>query len=73
MLIKVRVTPNAKMASVTKVSETELEVRVDEVAVEGRSNKRLIEILSKHFNVPKSRIRIVRGERSRDKIVDVAL
>ena len=73
MLIKVRVTPNAKFASVTKISETELEVRVDGVAVEGRANKRLMEILSEHFNVPKSRISIVRGVKSRDKIVDVVL
>ena len=71
MLIKVRVTPNSKVVKVTKASETELEVRVDEAAVDGRANKRLLEILSEHFNVPKSRIRIVRGTRSRDKIVDV--
>ncbi|MGA2874366.1 MAG: DUF167 domain-containing protein [Nitrososphaerales archaeon] len=71
MLIRVSVTSNSKKASVTKISETELEVRVDEAAVQGRANKRLVEILSTHFNVPKSKIRIVRGAKSRDKIVDV--
>jgi len=71
MLIKVRVTPNAKKANVTKINETELDVKVDEEAVDGRANKRLMEILSIHFNVPKSRIRVIRGAKSRDKIVDV--
>ena len=46
-------------------------VKVDEEALDGRANKRLMEILSIHFNVPKSRIRVIRGAKSRDKIVDV--
>ena len=73
MLIKVRVTSNAKEAHVTRTGETSLEVRVDEKAVGGRANKRLLEILSKHFNLPKSRITIVKGAKSRDKIVEVIL
>ena len=73
MLIKVHVTPNAKKASVNKVSESELEVRVDELAIDGRANKRLLEILSEHFDIPKSRICIVKGIKSRDKIFDVVL
>ncbi len=71
MLISVRVTSNAKEALVTKTGETSLEVRVDEKAVGGRANKRLLEILAEHFNVPKSSITIVRGTRSRDKIVEI--
>ncbi len=73
MLVKVRVTSNAKEAHVTRTSETSLEVRVDEKAVGGRANKRLLEILSEHFNVPKARITIVRGAKSRDKMVEVIL
>ncbi len=73
MLIRVRVTSNAKEAHVTKTSETSFEVKVDEKAVGGRANKRLLEILSKHFNVPKSRITIVRGAKSRDKMVEIIL
>jgi hypothetical protein len=64
---------NAKEARVTRTGETSLEVRVDEKAVGGRANKRLLEILSKHFNVPKSRITIVKGAKSRDKMVEVFL
>jgi uncharacterized protein len=71
MLISVRVTSNAKEPLVTKTGETSLEVRVDEKAVGGRANKRLLEILSQHFNIPKSSITIARGTRSRDKIVEI--
>ena len=71
MLISVRVTSNAKEARVTKTGETSLEVRVDEKAVGGRANKRLMKILSEHFNIPRSSITIVRGTRSRDKIIEI--
>ena len=37
----------------------------------GQANKALIKLLSKEFNVAKSRIRIVRGEKSRLKIVEM--
>jgi hypothetical protein len=71
VLIRVHVTPNAKEAGVVKVGEADFEVRVDEVAMGGRANKRLLEILSEHFGVPKSRISIVRGARSRDKVLEI--
>ncbi len=73
MLIRVRVTSSTKEARVIKTGETSFEVRVDEKAIGGRANKRLAEILSKHFNVPKSRITIVRGAKSRDKMVEIIL
>lgn len=39
--------------------------------VEGKANKALIEFLSKHFNVPKNRITIIRGIKSRHKTISV--
>jgi len=72
MLIQVRVTANAKAPQVTRVDDADFDVRVDEKAVEGRANKRLVEILADHFKVPRSRISIVRGAKSRDKVLQVA-
>ena len=71
MLVQVRVTTNGKTSSVTETGENALEVRVDEKAVDGRANKRLLKILSEHYNVPRSSITILRGAKSRDKIVEI--
>ncbi len=73
MLISVRVTTGAKEVRVTKTGENSYEIRVDAKAVSGRANKRLLEILSEHLGIPKSRITIVRGAKSRDKVVNVVL
>ncbi len=66
-------TPNAREARVVKVSEDYFEVRVDERAVGNRANKRLVEILSEHFNIPKSRITILTGIKTRNKTIQVTL
>jgi uncharacterized protein (TIGR00251 family) len=73
MLIRVFVTPNAKQPRVVRISEDYLEAWIDEKAVGGRSNKRLVEILAEHFKVSKSRIIIVRGAKSRNKTVQIIL
>ena len=71
MPVKVHVTPNARAPLVVKVDESDLEVRVDERAEGGAANKRLLEILSEHYGVPRSSIAIVRGTKSRDKVLAV--
>ena len=73
MLISVYVTPNAKRARVVKVDENYFEVWVDERAVGGRANKRLLEILSEHFGIPKSRISILKGTKRRNKTIQINL
>jgi hypothetical protein len=73
MLVRVHVTPNAREARVTKVGEANYEVKVDEKALNGRANRRLIEILAEHFGVPKSKISVVHGAKSRDKVLEVVL
>jgi len=73
MLLRVFATPNANEARVDKVSDDHFEVRVDEMAVGGRANKRLLEILAEHFNVQKSRISILKGTKTRNKLVQVIL
>jgi uncharacterized protein (TIGR00251 family) len=73
MLIRVFVTPNAKQPRVVRIREDYLEAWVDERAMGGRANKRLVEILAEHFNIPKSRVSIIRGTKARNKTVQIIL
>ena len=68
-IINVSVTPNSKKPSVSMIDEENYEVKVDERAEGGHANARLIEILSEYFGVRKSSVSIIRGSRSRDKVV----
>lgn len=71
MRYDVKVQANARTESVEVVSPTALKVKLRVPALEGRANQRLIEVLSQHFDVPKSQIQILRGERSKNKIVQI--
>lgn len=71
MKINVIVKPNAKYSEVIRISKFDYKVSVDAPAEEGKANARLIEILAEHFEVPKSFISILRGFKSKNKIVAV--
>lgn len=63
--------PNAKAPKIVKLGERDYKVKVNARAAEGKANKRLIEILAEYFDVPESRVRIVRGLAGRKKVVRV--
>ena len=72
MRISVTVKPNSKREEVVPAGEREYVVRVSAPPVEGKANERVVELLAKHFGVPKSRVTIVRGASGRKKAVEIA-
>ena len=71
MKISIRVVPNAKKEKIVENGAT-VKVYVNAPALEGRANKKVIELLAEHYGVKKYNI-IVRGEVQRDKVVEVNL
>ncbi|MGB7533576.1 MAG: DUF167 domain-containing protein [Halobacteriota archaeon] len=69
--VNVKVVPNSKKAKVEQTEGGVLRVNVDAPAKEGKANKRLVEILAKYFSKPKSSIRIVKGQTSKNKVVEI--
>jgi len=68
--INIKVIPNAKKNSVCE-EDGIFKVYVNAPPVEGRANNSVIEVLSEYFNTSKSNIKIIRGEKSRNKIVEI--
>jgi len=70
--ITVTVTPRASRNEIIgSPGNGEIKVKLTAAPVGGEANKKLIEILSKEWGVPKSRLKIVKGETSRKKIVEI--
>ncbi len=67
-----RVQPRSSRAGVEPAGEGEVRVRVHAAPEGGKANAEVIELLAEHFGVPRSRIRILRGASSRNKIVEIA-
>lgn len=72
MKVTVRVKPGSKKGNFVQPSlDGELLVHVREPAVDGKANRKMIELLSEYYEVPKTRIEIVRGLTSRIKVIKI--
>jgi hypothetical protein len=71
MKLNITVISNSKISEIIKIDENNYKVKVDAPAVEGGANKRLIEILADYFNVSKSSIKILKGFKTRNKLVEI--
>lgn len=71
MKIAVRVIPSSSRNQITKQEDGSYKIKLTAAPVDGAANKKLIELLSKEWNVATSQIRIVRGATSKNKIVEI--
>jgi len=69
--LKVRVTPNARKNMVVSWTEDEIRLKIKAPAVEGKANAALIEYLSELTDLPRSKIEVKIGEKSRIKLIEI--
>lgn len=69
MIIFCKIIPNAKQNKVIELTSESFKVYVTAPAREGRANKALINLLADFFEVPKTKIQILKGEKGRKKEV----
>ena len=72
VLLAVRVQPRASRDEVTGWQADVLRVRVTAPPVEGAANRAVEALLARALGVAPSGVRVVRGERGRDKFVKIA-
>jgi len=71
MKIKIKVIPKSSRAQITEDLEGHLRVKLKSAPVQGKANKELIELLARHYQVAKSQIKIIKGQTSKNKTVDI--
>ena len=68
---EVRVAPRASRNAIAGVHEGALKVSLTAPPVEGAANEALRKLFAKALGVPKSSIEIIRGERTRNKVLRI--
>ncbi len=72
MIIVIEVKPNSKVTQVIGKRESgTIRIAIQAPAKDGKANKALITVLSKHLGIAPSRIRIKRGARARIKHIEI--
>ncbi len=65
-----RVTPSARRDGLSRGPDG-LRITVTAAPEKGKANRAVIKILAKALGVPKSRLRLLRGETGRDKLFEI--
>lgn len=73
MKITVQLKPGSKQEKIEKNPLGGYFIWVREPAKEGKANEAAIELLAKHFDVPKSLVILVSGHSSKKKVFDIAV
>jgi len=64
------VIPGSKTQKI-EVTKNEILINLMSQPIKGEANKELIKLLSKTLKIPKSKISIIKGEKSRQKIIKI--
>jgi len=70
-ILTVRVQPKSSRQELVRISETELKARLFSAPEKGKANSELLKLLSENLKVPLSRLRLIKGETSRIKIIEI--
>lgn len=71
IVINIKVETRSSRAMVVGPYGDGLKVKLTAPPVDGAANRQLIEILAKYFKVKKASIRIIKGQQSKNKAVEI--
>ena len=69
--INLRVIPRARQNKIDVDENGVYRVHITAAPVDGAANAAVIKMMAEYFDIPKSQIKIVRGETSRDKVIEI--
>ena len=70
--LSVRIQPRASKNEITRMENGGLKIRLIAPPVDGAANDALVRFLADTLSVPRSRVEIISGKTSRDKIVKIS-
>jgi len=71
IIIKTKIIPGSSKNKIIGVYVNTLKIAITSPPVEGKANKKCISYLSKYFDIAKSKIEILSGEKSKNKLIKI--
>ena len=68
--LALRIVPNARRTEVVGRHGGALTIKIPSPATDGKANAALLEVLAEELDIPARCVRIVSGEKSRDKLIE---
>ncbi len=72
MKLKIKVVPrSSKNEIIGPMADGTIKIKIAAAPVDNEANDALVELLSQEYKIPKSRIKIISGLKSKNKIVEI--
>lgn len=71
MKVNVSVRTNCKIEQIEVIDDKNIIAKVNVPPVEGKANRRVRELLARHYKVPKSNVILILGEKSKKKVFEI--
>ncbi len=71
IIIRTKIIPGSFKNKIIGIYADTLKIAITSPPVEGKANKKCISYLSKHFDIAKSKIEILSGKNSRNKLIKI--
>ncbi len=68
IIANIKISPNSKKNEIINEGEI-IKIKITAQPIDGKANKALVEFLSKNFKIPKTSIKILKGETSKEKTI----
>ena len=69
--LSVRVHPKSRKQEITELGKNAYKIHVLSPPSKGAANAEVCKLIASHLDVPVSRVRILRGHRSRNKLISI--
>lgn len=71
MKIFVRAKPRAKIEKIKKINKNHFDIFIKQPPVKGKANQAIAKSLAEYFKISSSRIKIISGHNSKQKIIEI--
>lgn len=72
MKLNINVIPRSSETKIVEQNDNFLKIKIKSAPEKGKANDELIKFLAKHFKISKSKVNIIKGKTSRNKIVEIS-
>ncbi len=70
-IFKIKVIPRSKKNQIVERGDNYLKIKLTAPPIKGKANEALRKFIAEEFKIPKSAIKITKGEKGREKIVRI--
>ena len=71
MKYTIKIIPKSSQTEIIEQKDNFLKIKLKAIPEKGKANAELIKFLAKYFKTAKSNIKIIQGEKGRNKVVEI--